>query len=141
MGHSMGCITAATVSLDSTLPPRDTMVVLIAPALTSPSRTGDGGGGGGSSSRNGAEEAESEVSTNKDEFDGAEGEEIAFRGGGGAGGAVSKAGRGLRGAARAVVGVPANGLRAVGSAAKWVFNWCFLPLFYPIEVLALRCER
>lgn len=135
MGHSMGCITAATVALDPTLPAKDTTLVLVAAALRPPPARDSGQEG----TDGGAMAAEGPSSANAGEFEASveAGEEVAFRGGG-AGGSGVRIGGGRRGVVGTLAGVPASGLRAIGSAAAWVFNWCLLPLVYPVEVLALR---
>lgn len=112
----MGCITAATAALDPALPPEDTTLVLVAPAVASPSEparaAGAADGGAGNLS------------------------EAAVRGGGKGG--VLKNRRRVGRVVGAVVGAPLSTAKAIGEAAAWVFNWFVLPLFYPLEILGLR---
>lgn len=127
MGHSMGCITAATAALDSSLPPQQTTLVLVAPALSLPSKK----------TTRSVSEADAGAPTNGWEYGQGSGNKFLQRGSGGGGsGGVQ---RGIAGrVAREVVGAPVRALRAVRDTVVWVFNWCFLPLFYPIEILGLR---
>lgn len=135
MGHSMGCITAATAALDPSLPPDKTTLILVAPALAPPSNSGNP-----VSLEAGADgEPAGMPATNTAASEGAD--EVAARGGGDS--AVTSAGARLRRRARGVVGTivgaPVSGLRGIRAAATWVFNWCMLPLLIPVEILALRC--
>lgn len=153
MGHSMGCITAATAAIDPSLPADQTTLVLVAPALSLPSslrkataeqrrasgrrmaRAAEAGGPGGPA-------ALSEPLVGSDDN--------VLRGGSGGGssrraGARRSAGSsrrifgGVGGVVRAVVGAPVSAAETVLHAAVWVFNWCLLPMIYPLEILGLRC--
>lgn len=116
MGHSMGCITAATAALDPALPPEDTTLVLVAPAVAPPSERARSAGVADGGTKNFGE--------------------AAVRGGG-EGGALDSRRRVGR-VVGAVVGAPLSTAKALGEAAAWVFNWLLLPVFYPLEILGLR---
>eukprot|EP00752_Nemacystus_decipiens_P003163 g2927.t1 len=150
MGHSMGCITAATAALDPLLPPQHTTLVLVAPALSLGSNskkltaeqrraaarrkaaaTAAVTAGGVLGVDGGAEAAAPQASS----------ENGFLRGGGrrGAGSsASSRRGFGASGVVGAVVGAPVSAANAVLHVGVWLFNWCFLPIFYPLEILGLR---
>ncbi len=136
MGHSMGCITAATAALDPSLPPQHTTLVLVAPALSSPSSkkmtaeqrrasarraatSAAGGGVGGAGSGDGL-----------------------LRGGGRRGTGSSRGearGIGLGGVLGTVGGTLVKAPASLLHAGVWFFNWCLLPMLYPLEILGLRC--
>lgn len=152
MGHSMGCITAATAALDPSLPPQHTTLVLVAPALSL----------GSSSKKLTAEQqrafarrkagaAAAAVAAGVPVVDGgaeeavpqASSEDGFLRGGGrtGAGSSTSsRRGFASGGVVGAVVGASVSAANTVLHAGVWVFNWCLLPMFYPLEVVGLRCE-
>lgn len=158
MGHSMGCITAATAALDPSLPPQHTTLVLVAPALSlgssSKKLTAEqqraaarrkatataataAGTAGGVSGVDGSAEAVAAASPQ------ANSEDVFLRGGGrrGAGSsASSRRGFGASGVVGAVVGAPVSAANTVLHAGVWLFNWCLLPMLYPLEILGLRCE-
>ncbi|CAM9804811.1 unnamed protein product [Ascophyllum nodosum] len=130
MGHSMGCITAATTSLDPSLPPSQTTLILVSPALSAPSTK---------EKKRAVPLLEEvvrpsifapgvEVSTN----------EGVYRGDGGGAAGVTRARGGVRGFVRALVSAPISLVRGVRDTMVWTFNWCLLSLFYPVAVLGLR---
>ncbi|CAN0325699.1 unnamed protein product [Ectocarpus sp. 12 AP-2014] len=142
MGHSMGCITAATTALDPSLPPHLTTLVLVAPALPLPRKitaeqrrasarreaAAAAAAAANAPVANGSTEsapAEAAAACSEDEL---------LRGGGSRTGAGSSA----RGGVGAVVGAPASAAQAVLHAGVWLFNWCLLPMIYPLEILGLR---
>ncbi|CAN0486681.1 unnamed protein product [Laminaria digitata] len=135
MGHSMGCITAATVSLDPSLPPEQTTLVVVSPALFLPSKK----------QMKKSKSARSAAAPGVVPPGGAPLEvppeapqaplESRARRGRGRGRGTGRGGRGL---AEAVVGAPASAVRAVRDVGAWVFNWCLLPALYPFEILGLR---
>lgn len=55
--------------------------------------------------------------------------------------ASSRRGFGASGVVGAVVGAPVSAANTVLHAGVWLFNWCLLPMLYPLEILGLRCER
>ena len=158
MGHSMGCITAATAALDPSLPPQHTTLVLVAPALTlgssskkltaeqqraaarrkaAATETAAGAAAGVPGVGGGAEAAAAAAppASSEDGF---------LRGGGrrGAGSsATSRRGFGASGVVGAVVGAPVSAANTVLQVGVWLFNWCLLPMLYPLEILGLRCEN
>lgn len=141
MGHSMGCITAATTALDPSLPPHHTTLVLVAPALSPPRKIT-------AEQRRASERREAAAAAAAADSPVARGstesapaapaaacsEDDLLRGGGGRRGANSSA----RGGVGAVVGAPASAAQAVLHAGVWLFNWCLLPMIYPLEILGLR---
>lgn len=122
MGHSMGCITAATASLDPALPPEDTTLVLVAPALTPASEP----------ARRRFSVGAAYVGTGSGNLS-----EAGVRGGS-EGGVLDNRRRVVGRVIGAVVGAPLRAAKAVGGVAAWLFNWFVLPLFYPLEILGLR---
>lgn len=117
MGHSMGCITAATAAVDPSLPADQTTLILVAPALRRPSKK-----------KNGHSALNAEAGPT---------EESALRGGSGRpAGNVTQKGAGI--VLGALIGAPVRVVRAVRDTGAWIFNWGLLPLFYPVEILALR---
>lgn len=130
MGHSMGCVTAAMAALDPSLPPKDTSLILVAPALAAPrNKKADAGG---------AEKQGLGVVANSRKGVG-EVEEAELRGGGQTGGGVlSNLGQSLAPVAKVPLKGLVKGLGSIGKAAAWLFNWCILPLAYPIEIVLLR---
>lgn len=140
MGHSMGCITAATTALDPSLPPHHTTLVLVAPALSLPRKiTAEQRRASARREAAAAAAANAPVANSSTESAPAEAaaacsEDELLRGGGGRRGAGSSA----RGGVGAVVGAPASAAQAVLHAGVWLFNWCLLPMIYPLEILGLR---
>eukprot|EP00903_Cladosiphon_okamuranus_P007579 g7352.t1 len=150
MGHSMGCITAATAAIDPSLAPQQTTLVLVAPALSL----------GSTSKKLTAEQqraaarrkaAAAAAAVGVPAVDGSAGAAAApkassedgfLRGGGrsGTGSSSARSGRGFgaSGVVGAVVGAPVSAANAVLHAGVWVFNWCLLPMIYPLEILGLR---
>lgn len=121
----MGCITAVTASLDPSLPPEQTTLVMVSPALSVPSKKTNNNKSG----RPGPKEAGVSM-------DGG-----VCRTGGRFNTGVSRVLGGLRGLAGALA-VPLTSIaRFVRGAMMWTFNWCLLPLLYPLEVLLLRYVR
>lgn len=148
MGHSMGCITAATAALDPSLSPQHTTLVLVAPALSL-----------GSSSKKLTAEQQRAAARRKagaaavrvpvegggaqQEAPRASSEDGILRGGGrrGAGSSESRRrGVGPSGVVGAVVGAPVRAASTVLHVGFWLFNRCLLPMIYPLEILGLRCE-
>lgn len=152
MGHSMGCITAATAALDPSLSPQHTTLVLVAPALSLPASFKEK-----TAEQQRASARRQAAMAAADDADGAERAAAAaaaaaaglddelLRGGVAGAGATHSPSRSRRagtgGVVRAVVGAPASAANAVLDAGVWVFNWCLLPVIYPLEILALRCAR
>lgn len=144
MGHSMGCITAATAALDPSLPPRHTALVLVAPALSlhSSSKKLTAEQQRASARRKAAAAAAAAAAVPQ-----ASSEDGFLRGGGGgrrgAGSSSTSSGSGIEGGGGggvvgAMVGAPVSAANAVLHAGVWLFNWCLLPMIYPLEILGLR---
>ncbi|CAM9632359.1 unnamed protein product, partial [Hapterophycus canaliculatus] len=148
MGHSMGCITAATAAIDPSLSPEQTTLVLVAPALSLPSSLRKATAEQRrASERRTAKTTEAEDPAAASEARVGEDDGV-LRGGSGGGGSrgggarSSTSGRRIFGAVgdvvRAVVRAPVRAAETVLHAAVWLFNWCLLPTIYPLEILGLR---
>lgn len=138
MGHSMGCITAATAALDPSLSPQHTTLVLVAPALPTPSSKKLTAEQQRASARKAAAAAAASAATGGGKGSGDE----LLRGGGrrGAGSSRSdRGGLGLGSVVGTVAGAPVKAANTLLHAGVWVFNWCLLPMLYPLEILGLRC--
>lgn len=123
MGHSMGTISAAMAALDPALPPQQTTLVLVATAITP---AGDSWTCTSSDDENG---------TDLHVTDARETEGPNFQGGSSLGSRMRDIWGRIFGS---VIGVPLSGVRAIGRAAAWVFNWGILPLAYPLQIVMLR---
>lgn len=167
MGHSMGCITASTAALDPSLLPQHTTLVLVAPALSLPASlkkktaeqqrasarreaamatAGAAAAADAADAAGGSSKGEAAAAAASAAQAGSDDELLRGGGGGGSGGVGASCSPrrnrrgGTGGVMEAVVGAPASAANAVLHAGVWVFNWCLLPMLYPLEILGLRCE-